>query len=209
MKTDVILVSNDGNQMEAALNQTGKVAAYKKLSSRNELQLRLLAEEMMGMMRSITGKADGRFWIEDRDDAKGLMGRLRDFFERNAEDGAVAPSPLLLSNPQEMSSTPTLDWDWSMTEYQNEINSRVHFVLVRLFLCFACLYSEIDRLVRIGAYARPAFCKRMKHRRYVTQRLIEVQPLKPSHAVLLFLLDPVSAAIGFYQRTVLFPVLLR
>ena len=68
MKTDVILVSNDGNQMEAALNQTGKVAAYKKLSSRNELQLRLLAEEMMGMMRSITGKADGRFWIEDRDD---------------------------------------------------------------------------------------------------------------------------------------------
>ena len=57
--------------------------------------------------------------------AKGLMGRLRDFFERNAEDGAVAPSPLLLSNPQEMSSTPTLDWDWSMTEYQNEINSRV------------------------------------------------------------------------------------
>ena len=24
-----------------------------------------------------------------------------------------------------MSSTPTLDWDWSMTEYQNEINSRV------------------------------------------------------------------------------------
>ena len=48
MKTDVILVSNDGNQMEAALNQTGKVAAYKKLSSRNELQLRLLAEEMLG-----------------------------------------------------------------------------------------------------------------------------------------------------------------
>ena len=43
MKTDVILVSNDGNQMEAALNQTGKVAAYKKLSSRKELQLRLLA----------------------------------------------------------------------------------------------------------------------------------------------------------------------
>ena len=156
MKTDVILVSNDGNQMEAALNQTGKVAAYKKLSSRNELQLRLLAEEMMGMMRSITGEKEGQFWIEDRDDvyqlhlqvetrlnaekrgqllsasssgknemAKGLMGRLRDFFERNAEDGAVAPSPLLLSNPQEMSSTPTLDWDWSMTEYQNEINSRV------------------------------------------------------------------------------------
>ena len=156
MKTDIILVSNDGNQMEAALNQTGKVAAYKKLSPRSELQLRLLAEEMMGMMRSITGKADGRFWIEDSDNvyqlhlqvetrldpekrgqllsasssgknemARGLMGRLRDFFERNAEAGVVAPSPLLLSNAQEMSSTPTLDWDWCMTEYQNEINSRV------------------------------------------------------------------------------------
>ena len=49
--------------MEAALNQAEKVAAYKSLSPKNTLHLRLLTEEMMGMMRSITGETQGKFWI--------------------------------------------------------------------------------------------------------------------------------------------------
>ena len=51
--------------MEAALAQAEKVAAYKGLTGKNALHLRLLAEEMMGMMRSITGETEGKFWIED------------------------------------------------------------------------------------------------------------------------------------------------
>ena len=65
MKTDVIIVSSKGKQMETALQQAEKVAAYKGLSPKSTLHLRLLAEEMLSMMRSITGEPEGEFWIED------------------------------------------------------------------------------------------------------------------------------------------------
>jgi hypothetical protein len=67
MKTDIISVSSSGRQMETALKQVEKVAAYKELGHKQALHLRLLAEEMMGMMRSITGEKEGEFWIEDED----------------------------------------------------------------------------------------------------------------------------------------------
>ena len=67
MKTDVITISSSGEHMEAALAQAEKVAAYKGLNGKNALHLRLLTEEMMGMMRSIAGRVQGKFWIEDED----------------------------------------------------------------------------------------------------------------------------------------------
>ena len=67
MKTDKITVYSSGKQIEKVLNEAEKVAAYKGLSPRNRLHLRLLTEEMMGMMRSITGEKEGQFWIEDED----------------------------------------------------------------------------------------------------------------------------------------------
>ena len=65
MKTDVITVSSRGKRMESALGLVDKVAAYKELPPKSALHLRLLAEEMMQMMRSITGETEGQFWIED------------------------------------------------------------------------------------------------------------------------------------------------
>ena len=153
MKTDVIVVSSRGRQMAAALNQADKVAAYKELTDRSALHLRLLTEEMMGLMRSITGETEGRFWIEDQDDvyelhlvvttnmdsgkrdrllsaassgknesAKGLMGRIRDFFDRSAdEDVASLSSPLILPGAFDRSSTPALDWEWSMARYEEAL----------------------------------------------------------------------------------------
>ena len=157
MKTDVIVVSSKGSQMETALNQVDKVAAYKGLSPKDALHLRLLAEEMMAMMRSITGETQGKFWIEDQDgvyelhlqaatrmtstkrekllstatsgkneSARTFMGKLRDFFERGAdEDIAAHTSPLLMPGMYEHSSTPTLDWEWSMTQYERALSSAV------------------------------------------------------------------------------------
>lgn len=157
MKTDVILVSSKGTQIETVLSQVEKVAAYKGLTGKNALHLRLLTEEMMGMMRSITGETEGKFWIEDEENvyqlhlqvttrmdsgkrdqllsaastgknesAKGLMGRLRDFFDRGAdEDIASFTSPLLLPGVYEHSSTPTLDWEWSMMRYEDALSYRI------------------------------------------------------------------------------------
>ena len=156
MKTDIITVSSRGKRMGDALAEIDKLAEYKGLSPKNALHLRLLTEEMMGMMRSITGETDGEFWIEDEDNvyqlhlrvaarlsadkreqllnasstgknesARGLMGRLRDFFDWGSdEDLATMSSPLLLPDMFE-SSSPTLDWEWSMMQYENALYNRV------------------------------------------------------------------------------------
>lgn len=148
MRTDVITVSSNGKQMSAALEQVEKMAAFKGLSSKGTLQLRLLTEEMMGMMRSITGEKEGQFWIEDEDGvyqlhlrmntimdpakreqllgastsgkneaARGLMGRLRDFFEQGDNLGAL---PYFMSEADDPTAA-TMRWEWSMNAYQNTL----------------------------------------------------------------------------------------
>ena len=157
MKTDVITVSSRGHRMETAMEQVDKVTAYKGLSGKGALHLRLLTEEMMGLMRSITGADEGAFWIEDEDgeyqlhlqvktrlsdekreqllgvsssgkneSARGLMGRLRDFFDWGSdEELAACGSPLLMSEMMEHTSSPTLNWEWSMRRYEAELYTRV------------------------------------------------------------------------------------
>lgn len=157
MKTDKISVSSQGARMGAALEQADKVAAYKGLSMKDALHLRLLTEEMMGLMRSITGEREGIFWIEDEDgeyrlhlqvrtllnseereqllavsstgkneSAKGLMGRIRDFFDWGSdEDLATYTSPLLLPDAFEYTSSPSLDWEWSMARYENALSTQI------------------------------------------------------------------------------------
>ncbi len=152
MKTDVISVSSRGSRMDTALQAADNVAAYKELSPKSALHLRLLTEEMMGMMRSITGETEGRFWIEDEngvfslhlqvvtlmdsekrerllsasssgknESARGLMGRLRDFFDRSADqDIATMASPLLLPGTLD-EAAPLLDWEWSMVRYEEAL----------------------------------------------------------------------------------------
>ena len=157
MKTDKISVSSQGARMNAALEQADKVAAYKGLSMKDALHLRLLTEEMMGLMRSITGEREGIFWIGDEDgeyrlhlqvrtllnseereqllavsssgrneSAKGLMGRIRDFFDWGSdEDLATYTSPLLLPDAFEYTSSPSLDWEWSMARYENALSTQM------------------------------------------------------------------------------------
>lgn len=65
MRTDTIDVSGKQSAVEKALREAETVATYKKLSPKGALHLRLLTEELMGLMRSITGETQGTFWIED------------------------------------------------------------------------------------------------------------------------------------------------
>ncbi|MCR5566778.1 MAG: hypothetical protein K6F61_07980 [Clostridiales bacterium] len=156
MKTDVITVSAKGKQMEKALEQVEKVAAYKGLSPKDTLHLRLLTEEMMGMMRSITGEPEGEFWIEDNDGeyalhlrvaarmslekraqllsvsasgkneaARGLMGRIREFFDMGCDEDYDGFSTALMPDAFEHSSSPVLDWEWSMRRYENVVSAKM------------------------------------------------------------------------------------
>lgn len=156
MKTDVINVSSRGGRMETALQQADFVAGYKGLSRKNALHLRLLTEEMMGIIRSITGETEGEFWIEDNDDvfqlhlrvnttmdsekrerllststsgknesARGFMGRLRNFFDVEADaDVAASAGPLFSAMYSDSSTGSALDYEWSLLRYQEQLNSR-------------------------------------------------------------------------------------
>ena len=86
MKTLEIVVSNDGAGMDAALDQADKTARQLGLSPRDAIRMRLLVEEMMNLMRSITGHLDGKFYIETTDDGYHLHMRtetLLDATQRN------------------------------------------------------------------------------------------------------------------------------
>ena len=72
MKTDVITISPAGEGMEEALRQTEKAAAYADLGPKESLRLRLLGEEMMGMLRTIVGEERSRFWVEAEEKAFSL-----------------------------------------------------------------------------------------------------------------------------------------
>ena len=69
MKSDVIHINGETPDIEKALAQAEAVAAFKKLDVKQTLQLRLLAEETMGMMRGLTNEYDADFWIEDEENA--------------------------------------------------------------------------------------------------------------------------------------------
>ena len=56
MKTDVIEISPTGEGMAEALRQTEKAAAFQNLNPKQGLRLRLLAEEMMGMLRTSSAR---------------------------------------------------------------------------------------------------------------------------------------------------------
>lgn len=64
MKTNEVLIDNQGSGMDEALREVEKFAVYHELSHKDALRLRLLAEEMMGMVRSVAGDFQACFWAE-------------------------------------------------------------------------------------------------------------------------------------------------
>jgi hypothetical protein len=68
MKTESINISSTGAGKEKALELTRKTAAYCGLDHTSELRLRLLSEELMGLMNSFTNELLGSFWLETNGD---------------------------------------------------------------------------------------------------------------------------------------------
>ena len=63
MTSNVVTVVSDGTGIAEALAEAEKTAVYCSLGHKQTLQLRLLAEELTGMIRSIVGFAEAKFWI--------------------------------------------------------------------------------------------------------------------------------------------------
>ncbi len=65
MKSDIIVVQSNGKGRAEVLKQTEAVAVYKGLKKKDALHLRLLAEEMMGMLTAMVGEVRAEYWIQD------------------------------------------------------------------------------------------------------------------------------------------------
>ena len=67
MKTESINISSTGSGRANALELTEKTGAYMGLDHDNSLRLRLLSEELIGLMNSFTKELLGAFWLEAKD----------------------------------------------------------------------------------------------------------------------------------------------
>lgn len=64
MRSDMITIDNKGNGFSDAVEETRRVASYKKLGEKDTLQLQLCTEEMLSLARSVTGEMVATFWLE-------------------------------------------------------------------------------------------------------------------------------------------------
>ena len=65
MKTKVIAVNNSGEGIDEALALAEETALQYGLTGKDARHMRLLGEEMMGMIRAVTGEMAADFWIEE------------------------------------------------------------------------------------------------------------------------------------------------
>lgn len=64
MKSNVCKLASEGQGLIKALDEVERTAAYHNLSQKNTLHLRLLAEELLGMVKELLGVCEGTFWVE-------------------------------------------------------------------------------------------------------------------------------------------------
>ena len=67
MKSDTIRVTTSGEGIQEAGIQALAIAEVKGLSPKEQLRLKLLTEEMLGMLQGLTGEVEADFYIEEDD----------------------------------------------------------------------------------------------------------------------------------------------
>lgn len=65
MKSNICKLNKDSACIEAVLAEVEKVAQYNNLEGKQALRLRLLAEELCGMLPGLVEKFSGVFWAEN------------------------------------------------------------------------------------------------------------------------------------------------
>lgn len=65
MKSNVCAIKKGGIGLEAILGEVEKVTSYNELPHKEALRLRLLAEELTGMLPELVKNFEGFFWLEN------------------------------------------------------------------------------------------------------------------------------------------------
>lgn len=67
MKSNICKIENGTKDLDAILRESEKVAVYNELTHKQTLQLRLICEEIDGMLPNIIDDFSGDFWIDFED----------------------------------------------------------------------------------------------------------------------------------------------
>ena len=91
MKSNVCKIENGTKDLDAILKESEKVAVYNDLTHKQSLQLRLICEEIDGMLPNIIDDFSGDFWIDFEDGVCKVNVSLRfDDFTAEKKEGLVA-----------------------------------------------------------------------------------------------------------------------
>ena len=77
MKSNICKLNNDLECLETVLNEVEKVTCYNSLDDKKALRLRLLAEELCGMLPGLVENFSGDFWAENDGDSYELHVELK------------------------------------------------------------------------------------------------------------------------------------
>ena len=64
MQSNIIKITRDQDNLNKILGETQKTAEYADLSAKQTLRTRLIAEELIGMLKELSEDFDGDFWVE-------------------------------------------------------------------------------------------------------------------------------------------------
>lgn len=64
MKSNVCKIEKGTKDLDAILKESEKVAVYNELDHKSTMQLRLICEELDGMLPELIGDFEGEFWID-------------------------------------------------------------------------------------------------------------------------------------------------
>lgn len=92
MRSDIINIDNCGNGYQDALDQTAKAAQFRDLSRKEALRLRICAEEMLSLARSVTGELQARFWLESEGKKFDLHLSTKTVMDREKRENLIASS---------------------------------------------------------------------------------------------------------------------
>ena len=67
MKSNIIAISKDTNNLNKILVEAKKTSAYAELDAKQTLRAQLIAEELVGMLKELSEDFSGEFWIDQQD----------------------------------------------------------------------------------------------------------------------------------------------
>lgn len=83
MKSNVIKITKDKNNLEGVTEEVRNLSESLGLDAKKTLRLRLIAEELLGMLRELAEEFEGEFWIENINDFFTIFTSLQTYADMN------------------------------------------------------------------------------------------------------------------------------